>query len=269
MTYDHLRQSEYTTVVCMGFQGTNILAYSGDFRSEAVAASTELLRRYTEDPASAGLSLCLKMADAEKTRMRLRTGALVYSIVGTILLLVGLVTMFLVVLLHLSSALILFALACIVTGTVFGMVWTAWRSAVTRREVMRRIRVQSSNLPCVALVEGLTFSRAKLLPEDIGLLLLDPVHRRICIEGLTHQYVICAKDVANIRLRRAPATASTVIAYGIGAAELVVVISENTNNPLELLKQLVCLRPRLYRRIAQSLRGAPATTSTSSAASDT
>jgi hypothetical protein len=97
------------------------------------------------------------------------------------------------------------AAGCTVGGfiVVFTQLWLVRR--LVRREVRKRLQAldgqdaQSRPIPVTigSVSAGVAF---KIMPEDAGLLILQPEQRRVRIEGMTHRYHIRAADCISITL---------------------------------------------------------------------
>src|SRR5207247_208023 len=79
----------------------------------------------------------------------------------------------------------------------------------------------------IRIEDPATFHISKLTPEDWGIAVLDEARGRVLIEGVSHRYVILARDVIEVTALKA-ATASARVTYGIGEAVLGVVINRHS-----------------------------------------
>jgi hypothetical protein len=147
-------------------------------------------------------------------------------------------------------------LGLFLSGALLVVVESARRGRRVRRVLARR----GVNLPpqsrCVAVEDAQTFSQLKTAPDDVALLHIDETAGLLRIEGLTHRYIIHRRDVTRVTVRRAPSVSCTSVGYRINGVELVLAISENTLDPLEIMKQAVGIRPRLLPIITAAI-GAP------------
>jgi hypothetical protein len=103
-----------------------------------------------------------------------------------------------------------------------------------------------------------TYHKRKLTGEDIGIALLDPEHRRILFEGLSHRYVIRGEDVTCFWPLQAHEVISIRIDYRIGEERLALVLA--TTNPwFHFFHGMFAARAvqRLVSGLAESLQVEP------------
>jgi hypothetical protein len=198
-----------------------------DFRDDAVAASEEILAGI--DPANAGVSFCLRGAeDGEEflrsARRRMLTIA-GFGIAGIVI--GGLIALWL----KISGATSesdewkKLGLALAFSGGGFVLLFT--QLAMLRRLVRRRVRERldalgerAEDLKAVAITleNSFTADTPKLIPEDAGVLILQPEQRSVRIEGLTHRYFIRAEDTLSVTVAGGEMHSSprVRVAYRIG-----------------------------------------------------
>ena len=245
------------TVQPPGVQPPGVIGYSGDFRSAAVAESAELLAGTSLDPAEAGVSLCVKADEDPVANRYVRFGATASSFGGIACGLLAAVVLAVSVVIE-NGSLALAGGGFMVVVLVVILLESYWRNANARRAVRNTRMVPDYPRPvCFNLEDGFTFSRVKIAPDDVVLLWADPHRQVIRMEGLTHRYVIHARDVVRVQLRWAPGTNGIVIAYRIRCAELVLVLYESQGNIIETLKQLVGFPPRTYAMIRDAIGCGP------------
>ncbi|MHC4400725.1 MAG: hypothetical protein ACYTG0_13700, partial [Planctomycetota bacterium] len=192
-----------------------------DFRAEAAEASVALMEESGRaDPLEAGLSLCLPtgrpLSSLEGHRRRI-VGRLV---LGFVLLALAAGIGIWQEKWTLAPLGLWFAVAVLCTvGGVACIALAAARVAVPPRKLLGRrlddLRASpnlSQVLP-IGVEDASTFTTSKIVPEDLGYLGLDPVGRRIVIEGVVHRYVVRAEDVIRIGTVRATGSVGTEVVY--------------------------------------------------------
>jgi hypothetical protein len=153
-----------------------------------------------------------------------------------------------------SIVLALVSVPFCIGGGLLCMVETVCRRWLVRAAIARRLGPLPKGWALVSVEDGLTFSRIKVMPDDMGLIWIYPETRCLRIEGMSHRYQVHARDVVSISTRRAPGMVATAINYRVGDVELAMVVSETQNNMIEILAQTIGLRPRLFKRISRGLR---------------
>ena len=109
--------------------------------------------------------------------------------------------------------------------------YLAPNAAIFRRYLRERPgwladKVGAKNLWPVTLQDASTYHVNKLVPEDMGLLMLDPASHRIVIEGVLYRYLIYSEDVTKIKQVKSTLTHATVeIRFWTGREELRINVS--------------------------------------------
>ncbi|MEX2114700.1 MAG: hypothetical protein WD845_16025 [Pirellulales bacterium] len=78
----------------------------------------------------------------------------------------------------------------------------------------------------VSIENAHSFSKLKIVPEDMGYLVLDASTRTLTIEGVMHRYVIRGEDVLEIEQQRGGNTTATTVTYAVGRAELSIALTQ-------------------------------------------
>jgi hypothetical protein len=245
---------------------------AGDFRDRAVAASRELLKGLaTCDYRTVGASLCLPAGEdgprALKRAGRLKAAVMTVLFLGTFgglgigligtqlkdpqgketpqgkqLMIIGLV---------MFGGLVIPSLIVSVAGDRVGKPFLAHR---LRNQPDSLLLDDPELASWVLRVEDArTYHQTKLAGEDLGIALLDPEHRRILLEGLSHRYVIRGEDVTCFWPLQAHAVISIRIDCRIGEERLALVLA--TTNPwFHFFSGL--LAQRTVNRLVSGLAGA-------------
>ena len=243
-----------------------------DFRDRAVAASREQLKgRATCDYRTIGASLCLPAGGdgprALKRAGRLKAAVLTVLFAGTFGGLgIGLIgtqmkdpqgketprgQQLMVIGIALFAGLVIPSLIVSVGGDRIGKPFLAHR---LRNHADSLLHDGHELVSWVLRVEDArTYHQSKLAGEDLGIALLDPDHRRILLEGLSHRYVIRGEDVTCFWPLQAHAVISIRIDYRIGEERLALVLA--TTNPwFHFFSGL--LAQRAVKRLVSGLAGA-------------
>ena len=240
------------------------MPYAGDFRSRAINATAARLGDLTGDPLQYGISVCVPAAgEGEAALKHIRRVLIVLNLIGwagaaiAVLVFLGLLvgTFILVVdVIWMNVIPILFATLIIAVAALIamlsGIVWS-------RRAVRRVVEARHPNLASARYInieDGSTFGRMKFVAEDMGLMWADSEFRCLRIEGVTHRYLICARDVIELVTRKAPGMVVVMIRCRISDdAEIALALSENQSNILEILKQAAGIKPRTYNWIRRAV----------------
>jgi hypothetical protein len=236
---------------------------SGDFRAEAAEASVALMEDSGQaDPLEVGVSLCLPTGHPLSLPERLRRSVNSWLVAGSVLLVVAMgIGMFHEDLRYEWGNRLWLAVAVLCgVGGCYGIMLSFKRVGVPPRKYLGRRRDGLRALPGVSRVfsvdieDASTFTKQTKAPKDLGFLGLDPVNRRIVIEGVVHRYVIRAEDVICIESVRFRDTVGTEVAYRIGdRAELTITLSNpyDWSGVLYVLTRIV--RNPLLKKIKQTL----------------
>src|SRR5262249_17111360 len=245
---------------------------AGDFGDGAVAASRELLKGLaTCDYRTVGASLCLPAGEdgprALKRAGRLKAGVMTVLFLGTFGGLgIGLIgtqlkdpqgketprgRQLMVIGLGMSGGLVPPPLTPPVGGDRGGKPFLADR---LRNHPDSLLHDEPDLASWVLRVEDArTYHQTKLAGEDLGIAFLDPEHRRILFDGLSHRYVIRGEDVTCFWPLQAHAVISIRIDYRIGEERLSLVLA--TTNPwFHSFSGL--LAQRAVKRMVSGLAGA-------------
>lgn len=113
----------------------------------------------------------------------------------------------------------------------------------------------------LALENGETFHKMKLLGDDFAIVFFDRERRRLVIEGLTHRYVIRAEDVSQVWPVAASAAAAVRVDWRAGDEPLSLVFSEmNIWNQIPLgAGKARRVAEEHFRRFAEALDATPST----------
>jgi hypothetical protein len=190
------------------------MAGKADFRDDAVAASEALLAQrggHAADPLDAHVSFCLRAAgEGDEVLRRAKRRLLLAGVLGFSGIVAGGLIAFWLKLHGVSSEaeewrMLGVAAACSVGG--FALLFT--QISLLRRLVRRRVRerldamgAQTEQLRPIPVTIGSWSSGVafKIMPEDAGLLILQPEQRSVRIEGMTHRYFIRAADCSSVTL---------------------------------------------------------------------
>ena len=243
-------------------------AHPPDFRDAAVAASEaaldELARRdpsLRQDPLRAGVSLCLRApGGGEAVRRRLKWDVVLRLVLGFAGLLGGAL---LAGYAERSSKVAPSAvprgpwLAVGVGCSVVGMVSLLGAVGATRRRVRRHVRgrltLHQAGDAVVEVEPTETFSKMKAVSEDLGLLLLYPDRRCLVVEGLTHRYLVHARDVVAVREVPGSTTVGAGILYSAGGQPLDITLGHQSLW-VELKRQTIGSgRDRVLEKIVKTL----------------
>jgi hypothetical protein len=178
-----------------------------DFREAAVAASEAVFAAHGQD---ADISFCLRTDDGEAVfraaRRRLLTVA-AFGIAGIIA--GGIIALWLKIsgASSESDQWMKLGIALAFSGGGIGLLFIQLKMfrKLVRSHVRARLEaagepLESLQIVPVTLENSATVDVAKILPEDAGLLILQPDDRSVRIEGLTHRYYIRADDVEGVFL---------------------------------------------------------------------
>jgi len=232
-----------------------LLQYAGDFRSPAVQASARLLAHVAGDIDAVPVSACMRIDDPanERACRRLRARWKLSSVGGIVVLTLALLLFATGILLDLPLLALVAGILCILI-IIFALLEIAHRSKALRRVVAARgIDVAAGNVRGVSIENALTFSKMKVVPEDLALLWIDPQLHCVRLEGLSHRYIIYATDVVSLSVRRGPAQSTTSVTYRIGPTELSLTLSEIQGNVLEIYKQSFGLASRMHPKLVEAL----------------
>lgn len=106
----------------------------------------------------------------------------------------------------------------------------------------------------VGLEDPATFSQLKVTSDDAGYLALDPVNRRVIIEGVLCRYVIRQDDVVQVKSQFANGSPGTHIVYRIGTTSGLGIMIEKQSLRAETIRQLTGrARNPACDRIAETL----------------
>ena len=113
----------------------------------------------------------------------------------------------------------------------------------------------------LALEDGETFHKPKLLGDDFAIVFFDREHRRLVVEGLTHRYVIRAEDVSQIWPVAASAASAVRVDWRVDEEPLSLVFSEmNIWNQIPLAaRKARRAAEEHFRRFAEPLDKTPST----------
>ena len=241
-------------------------APKGDFRDTAVAASNAILSRWRQDsgasvdadPVESGLSYCVKAdTDGRSVMRRLKRKTLAALILAFGLIISAIFPLRADSLAkkrgtpYNETALVTLG-ACSVLGGMAALFYgVTVHGRLVRRVARDRISVEreGASRPVVITIEdGLTFEKAKAVPEDIGAVILHPASRCVQIEGVTHRYMIYADDVLEAECRKTPTNRALVIEYAIGSSSLRIALFDYRLSS-EFKRQLIGGRNRLFDRI--------------------
>ena len=121
----------------------------------------------------------------------------------------------------------------------------------TRRVVTARFGgtpwVSDTRPITVNIEDAQTHARLKVLPEDMGMMMLYADPGCVQIEGVRYRYLIHAPDVISVTAERPASTESVTIRYRVGGAQLALTLFQ-TSILSETRRQLVGGNT-LYRRV--------------------
>jgi len=245
-----------------------------DFRDEAVTASEASLAQcgwHRQAPAEgdlveSGLSYCVKAeGDGQGALRRLRRRMLVAFLLGFVLLGMAIVAIGVNSRAEKTGAPHSEAVMLVLAGsgvvgflTLLFYAVTAHRR-VARRLVLNRILVErggASEPVFVCIEDGQTFQKPKLLPEDIGAVILHPASRCVQIEGVTHRYMIYAEDVLKMDCVKAPAYQALTIEYTIDPTNLQIALFD-ARFTSEVKRQTIGSRNKFFHEIQAILASGP------------
>ncbi len=199
-----------------------------DFRQDAVAASEALLAQHGQ---AADTSFCLRNEGGQEVFRGVKRRLLTLAVLGIIGILIGgMIALWLKFAGATSESdewrKLAIAGAFSVSGFVLLFTQLKMFRGIVRNHVRARLEAAGENLDSlsgihVTLENAATADVAKILPEDAGLLFLQPQDRSVRIEGLTHRYYIRADDVMDVLLSGGQVQHSSPrvrIAYRIGNA---------------------------------------------------
>jgi hypothetical protein len=105
----------------------------------------------------------------------------------------------------------------------------------------------------ISIEDAHSFSKFKLVPEDIGFLILDIEARTLTVEGVVYRYVVHGEDVLDVKQHRGGNSTATTVTYAIGRAELSIALQQ-TSLRHEFKKQTIgAKRDPLLRAIESTL----------------
>ena len=76
----------------------------------------------------------------------------------------------------------------------------------------------------VSVEDASTFSKMKLVPEDLAWIGFDVTRRMLVIEGIRYRYLIHSTDVVNVEQVTGPTATGVAITYHIGTVPLSIAI---------------------------------------------
>ena len=111
-----------------------------------------------------------------------------------------------------------------------------------------------SKVMSVGLEDAATFSQMKVISEDCGYLGIDPVGRRLIIEGVVCRYVIRVEDIDQIQSKLVGSSPGTEIHYRVGEGTVLGITIEKMSLLAETVRQLTGrARNPAYEAICQGL----------------
>ena len=112
-----------------------------------------------------------------------------------------------------------------------------------------------SEVVYVEVEDASTFTKLKAATEDAGYLGLDPVHRRIVVEGVVCRYVVRAEDVEHLGPIASGGSVGADVAYRIDDHVSLRIALARTFIWSEVVRQLTGkVRNPLFKKIQQTLR---------------
>lgn len=218
---------------------------TGDFREAAVEASRAALgNRPVPSLATVPASLCLPASDEGRREMKRTSWRFIAMTASPIVGMFGWLFGALLVSSLMkgpkgaeTSTSEVIAAAGLIGFFVFAAVgmriWTrgfsGWNAYLARRVGGRPGtplgEMDEPSSVALAMENGKTFHKPKLIGDDFALVFLDPEHRRIIAEGLTHRYVIRAEDVTAYWPMEALGSVAARIDYRVGEVVLPVVFA--------------------------------------------
>lgn len=216
----------------------------GDFRDAAVTASVDALaQRPGVDPLNAGISYCLPALEDKRSALtRFKIAMIIRLVVGLAGLIGGglLAALMDGPLAGIDESLLLTIAACCSVGGILVLLSAAvGQGRFLRKHLGERynavVSIPSPFKPAaVGIEDAATFSKLKAAPEDLVIAVFDVEGRRIIMEGLSHSYLILARDVVTLQEVRGGASVGTRITYNCGGEELsIVLVQENIRHELK------------------------------------
>lgn len=253
-----------------------------DFREDAVAASRAMLGdRPAPSLATVPTSLCLSASDEGRREMKRTSWAFISMTAAPIVGMFGWLfgALFIASLMKglggadtpASEAVAVAGLIGFFVFAIVGMrVWTrgfhGWNAYLARRVGGRPgsplIAVESPSPVPLALEDGKTFNKPKLVGDDFALVFFDAERRRIIAEGLTHRYVIRAEDITAYWPMEAVGSVAARIDYRVGEVVLPLVFATmDTWSQIPFMgSRSKRLREEFYSRFSETLKRLPSTT---------
>jgi hypothetical protein len=110
---------------------------------------------------------------------------------------------------------------------IFGFRWFQGRRLLRRfaRRSGSLLTSPNGDRLVIRLEDAATFHLPKFTPEDWCVCALDPVRRRLLIEGVSHRYVVRAQDVVGVWPVPRGSSTSIFIQWRVGAEELLVALN--------------------------------------------
>lgn len=240
-----------------------------DFRHRAASESQRIVKSHPRpiatkaiDPATLGQSLCVPIAGGEGLLRRAKILAIAMFVLGIIGIGGGgiiaathsgdekdIPTPVLITMCIFSAG----GFICLFGG-VFCMRWIVRRHIARTRPDYAHWRDQADRLP-VGIEHALTFDKIKAVPEDLGLLVIEPKKQLVRIEGVRCRYIVHGRDVISIKHQAGASSAvkGVSITYRVGTVTLSITVSTDSIWD-ELRRQTIGLRQNpLFPRLSDAL----------------
>lgn len=234
---------------------------SGDFRQPAAEESARIVAA-NGGTIPSDCSLCLRTPDGDAGALR-RFG---YSVVVRLVLgIVGLASGAIIAAVSERgkeasdevSLLLILAGCCSVGGILILLSNVSSQRRFVRRQLAMRYddlvsRAAYGKPLCVGVENADTFSKMKIVPEELGFLVLDPARCMLTVEGILHRYIVFGKDVLDVKQVRGAKSSATVVEYAIGETSLKIAIQYDSIWH-EFKRQTIGAKDPLIARIRETL----------------